>query len=777
MKKLIRNKTMYILCAILVCITGCANVLGLDAATENKVVTLAVEKHITSVADFLAIADSSVDTYILDADIDFANVEYTKSIITNFKGILNGNGHCIKNLNINSPTTPAALIDINYGKITNLGIVNANIKGKDIVAAVAGTNNLNASIENVYTTGNICGETNVGGIVASNASGTIRNAYSHANVEGNANVGGIVGASNSSCVVDKVYSIGIVSGETNVGGIAGDVLTTTCISNAYSVERPFKEALSLPSSVQKKDLAAFADAATYVGFTLDTTWTVAPNKYATLVGVPHICIEDSVNFAGGDGTRLNPYKIGSVENYKNVDKHLCAAYKLNVDLNFKAFPNVQIGNSAKPFKGILDGNNKKILEMSFTNPATDCIGLVAVNAGIVQDIGIVAADIVGRNNVGAAVGHNKKGSIERVYVEGINISGEDNVGGIAGYIESGGVQDTYVINGKIQGNNFAGGAVGYNKGKIQSIYTKDMLVSTKLDPLSVTSIGNVIGKNEADATKVIGDLYYLATDYPKVGIGTDTKRLPNAKGKTAEELKLLSTFAGWDSGIWTSSGNKVYLAANPCASVESITLDKTNVVDVGPGDTFKISVTVNPVNAAYKEYTLESTNPNVATIDSAGNVTCIDVGETKILAKAKHSSVTAEATVTVSSPQYIITIPAEVQFGNPVNIASVTDRVVNVPAKEVEIKAEVKYLNGGSVKVSANTNAQNKYEMTEATHSANKLNFGMYKADKTTVLTNDVASFGTNGKTTIYLKPDNWGAVIPGVYDGNITFTINYQGK
>lgn len=71
--------------------------------------------------------------------------------------------------------------------------------------------------------------------------------------------------------------------------------------------------------------------------------------------------------------------------------------------------------------------------------------------------------------------------------------------------------------------------------------------------------------------------------------------------------------------------------------VTSIKLNKTTI-KMYVGTTTKIRAKVSPSNATYKNVRWSSSNPNVASIDSNGNITALSVGNCKIYARAKDNS-------------------------------------------------------------------------------------------------------------------------------------------
>ena len=81
-------------------------------------------------------------------------------------------------------------------------------------------------------------------------------------------------------------------------------------------------------------------------------------------------------------------------------------------------------------------------------------------------------------------------------------------------------------------------------------------------------------------------------------------------------------------------------------AVTGVSLNK-NETTMTIGNTEKLTATINPSNATNKAVTWESTNTNVATVDSTGKITAVGVGEATIRVTTIDGEYTAECKVTV----------------------------------------------------------------------------------------------------------------------------------
>jgi len=122
--------------------------------------------------------------------------------------------------------------------IVGVALIDADVTGEVYVGALVGHMH-DGSLSNCHSTGNVVGDTHVGGLVGE-CGGIVRNTYSAASVSGNFEVGGLIGQNHAN--VSKSYSTGSVTGYQYVGGLVGwnhDGI----ISDSYSSGRVDGESL------------------------------------------------------------------------------------------------------------------------------------------------------------------------------------------------------------------------------------------------------------------------------------------------------------------------------------------------------------------------------------------------------------------------------------------------------------------------------------------------------------------------------------------------------
>ncbi|MDB4680807.1 DUF5011 domain-containing protein, partial [Akkermansiaceae bacterium] len=143
-----------------------------------------------------------------------------------FHANYDGGGYVISGLFINRPTEPyAAFIGAGTGQISNLGLENVDITGKQSTAGFIAFGGNGLTIDKCYVTGTVKGNGDgVGGFMnRSSGTVTISNSYSTASVTGtNGAVGGFLGyGDNGSATISNCYSTGVVTGGWMYGGFAG----------------------------------------------------------------------------------------------------------------------------------------------------------------------------------------------------------------------------------------------------------------------------------------------------------------------------------------------------------------------------------------------------------------------------------------------------------------------------------------------------------------------------------------------------------------------------
>jgi hypothetical protein len=125
-----------------------------------------------------------------------------------------------------------------------------------------------------------------------------------------------------------------------------------------------------------------------------------------------------------------------------------------------------IGTEDKPFTGTFDGQGFEISDLSIGRLDTGHVGLFGFvdDKGVIKNVGVVNAYVVGEFCVGGVVGINW-GTLSNSYSDG-SFSGSDQVGGLVGG-NGGSVSNSY-SGGIVSGDRHIGGLVGACNGPVSN---------------------------------------------------------------------------------------------------------------------------------------------------------------------------------------------------------------------------------------------------------------------------------------------------------------------
>lgn len=496
---------------------------------------------------------SVLDKHIkLMADVDLAGAAtYPIGDLGIFNGGFDGNGHIIRNANVNMPNNNYIGIFTYTGSnciIVNVGIEHAIIRGNGGVGGLAG---LNAGmIKKSYVTGSVRGGGSIGGLVGSNW-GNITNCYTGASVQGESVVGGFVGG-NGDGSISNCYSIGSVIGDSDVGGLVGlmwegaisecyatgsvsadsrtgglvgyndDGIITNCYSTGSIDANEYTGGLigandgSIIACLW--DIETSGQSISAGGHGLGTILMKSLTTYSNLgwtgnnwviadgLDYPHLIWEvaDGVPLTGpepvpllGSGTEEDPYQIWTADDFTLLNRHILVLDKhirLMADVDLEGIALYPIGELST-FIGVFDGDNHVISNAAINMSGRDYVGLLGNvgSDGEIRNLGIEDANVVGRRYTGILAGRNE-GTISNCYTSG-SVSGENCVGGLAGYNDEGSITDCCAL-GPVKGADYVGGLLGYNRwpGTVSYCYATGSVQGEE-------RIGGLVGQNYGGKVK------------------------------------------------------------------------------------------------------------------------------------------------------------------------------------------------------------------------------------------------------------------------------------
>ena len=182
---------------------------------------------ISSVNDFDLIRKNSTKAFKLLNDVDLSGVSNFQSI-SNFSGVLDGNGFAIKNLALNNQSSFINTLP-SKGVVKNLNFENISIKNTNAThTGIFGT--VNGQLENIgIKSGKISNQINdngqylgigaLAGVLSSG--GIIKNCYSSASVTQGINVGGLIGLNQNGTIQDCYVNGAVSSGKKSSGAVIG----------------------------------------------------------------------------------------------------------------------------------------------------------------------------------------------------------------------------------------------------------------------------------------------------------------------------------------------------------------------------------------------------------------------------------------------------------------------------------------------------------------------------------------------------------------------------
>ena len=372
-------------------------------------------------------AACAILTQNIDLD-EYSTTTWTPIGMSNkqpYTGTFDGKGFTISNLTIQNETGDYLGLFgcVMRGVIKNVGIKNANIKGKDCIGGVCGRND--GTIKNCSNAGNVSGKSRVGGVCGYN-SGTIENCSNTGKVSGNGIVGGVCGGNYGT--IKNCSNAGTVLGADSstswgVGGVCGDNYTGAIVN------------CSNAGDVSGKDRVGGVCGRNYTGAIVNCSnaGDVSGNN-----SVGGVC---GYNYSG-DSTKAtikNCSNTGNVSGYYSVGG-VCGCNGIGSIENCSNTGKVS-GNGSV---GGVCGYNIDTIE--------NCSNAGAVSGS--ENIG----GVCGYNNSGAST----KATIKNCYNIG-DVSEGKNVGGVCGHNGTGTIENCYNT-GDVSGSEKIGGVCGHNKG-------------------------------------------------------------------------------------------------------------------------------------------------------------------------------------------------------------------------------------------------------------------------------------------------------------------------
>ncbi len=222
-----------------------------------------------------------------------------------------------------------------------------------------------------------------------------------------------------------------------------------------------------------------------------------------------ICVfgrEAEAKYGGGSGEPNDPYLIYTAEQMNEIgadsnnwDKH----FKLMAAIDLSSYTGTSFNiigyndwRGNKAFRGVFNGNDKKISNFTYNSTGRGYIGLFGNVHGEyawVKDLGLINPNVdTGTEGyvVGSLIGELGWAVVTNCYAEGGSVSGGSSVGGLVGENYSGLIIDSYTT-GSVSGAEDVGGLVGFNDSdtEIYNCYSRSSVTGTGY-------VGGLVGWND-----------------------------------------------------------------------------------------------------------------------------------------------------------------------------------------------------------------------------------------------------------------------------------------
>ena len=422
-----------------------------------------------------------------------------------FTGILDGDGHSVSGIYINSTADDQGLVGVlgEGGTLQDLGVKASYIKGGYSVGGLCGRND--GTVSNCYNIGSVEGNNSVGGLCGQNYA-TVTNCYNTGNVTGNDHVGGVCGWNDIGSITN-CYNTGSVAGNGYVGGVCGTNNDT--MSNCYYIDT-----CGAAGEGTSKTAEQFQSG--------EVAWLLSTGENGEIWG-QNISFDpkDSYPVPGGlkvynnNGTYSNMamdddfYLISNADELRlfasmvnsgqtSINGRLTADIVLNDTKDWESWETTApanswtpIGSYENPFTGTLDGDGHSVSGI-YINSEADNQGLVGVleEGGTLQDLGVKASYIKGGYSVGGLCGQNYA-TVTNCYNSG-SVAGNNQVGGVCGWNDIGSITNCYNT-GSVAGNGYVGGLCGLNYGTVTNCYNTGSVEGNN-------SVGGLCGWNDGTVT-------------------------------------------------------------------------------------------------------------------------------------------------------------------------------------------------------------------------------------------------------------------------------------
>ena len=428
-------------------------------------------EEVSNCEDLQNIQDNLSLNYILTQDIDC-----TDSINWNgglgfeplgdfdsqncFQGIFEGRSYVIEGVYINIPeeSRTGLFSCSSNSQIRNIKLENLFIKGDNYVGGFVGQINEDSTFEDLESSGEVIGNTYVGGLVGYAEKIILLDSNSEVSIQGDQKVGGLIGFSSDGMYLENSNFVGIIKGNQFVGGLVGSFFGGT-IKQSYS-----------QATITSQE-EGYAIGGLFGNAGVDYLF---PNNQGPYIRQSYILNSYSTSSVegktkvGGIGGILenaileNSYSSGIINGEENVGGLVGSV--LGEDalvLESHSLAIVEVNDVGGGVVGILSSKAK--IDSSYSEGSItgkDILGGLVGKAIEEAEISNSYSknSIEGENIVGGFIGYLENSKVEKSYSL-LDIEGEDSVGGLSGEVFNSSINNFHFW-GSLEGKDHVGGLVG-----------------------------------------------------------------------------------------------------------------------------------------------------------------------------------------------------------------------------------------------------------------------------------------------------------------------------
>jgi hypothetical protein len=347
--------------------------------------------------------------------------------------------------------------------------------------------------------------------------------------------------------------------------------------------------------------------------TQETLWK-KPAAVAALWPV----VQLGLDFAGGSGTREDPYQVATAEQLNAVRDYLAAHFIQIADIDLDQDPwNLGEGwlpiGGETPFTGMYNGADYRVSGLRIERPEAEYQGLFGQMSGAsIRNVVLESASVRGRNYTGALAGIALSSGLQGIRVDG-RVEGLEYAGGICGALYRGKI-DQSESTAEVIGHSFVGGIAGIGEahdctagGAVNGAVDGQRVGGLLGEGFALNSVasGTVTGGSETGGLIGRGEAYGCRASGAVQGSGDYVGGLI---GELAEGL------AGEDDGVYgpgdTSPGDTTRLKDSiqlpGSGRIEIMLEDGTRFVMEGNGSEMSAEAGRGPVDIDISDYVPES---------------------------------------------------------------------------------------------------------------------------------------------------------------------------